>query len=116
MLEDSIKSTDTKGSCAYACYLAKQSFDKFTDYNVVYRGGDGQGDGGYLDDQGQSQGHYWLELTTTLGNSFIVDLTADQFGDEPVVVMPLAENNKYISGCQDIIDDHFTDFLNQTLY
>ena len=111
MLQDSIKSTDTKGSCAFACYFAKHAFEQFTDYKVFYRGGDGNGDGGYLDQKGQSQGHYWLELITTSGNSFIVDLTSDQFGDEPVVVIPLAENARYVNGCQETIDDHFTDFL-----
>lgn len=40
-------------------------------------------DGGMLDAVGRWQAHYWVE---DLAGSTLVDLTADQFGHEPVVI------------------------------
>lgn len=110
MLKDSINTDATQGSCAYACFFAKHLFDKFTDYQTAYRGGDGHGDGGYIDADGIHHGHYWLNIQTA-NQAYIVDITADQFGAEPVVVLPLSKAEQYVSGCQEIVEDHFTDLI-----
>jgi hypothetical protein len=83
-------------------------FDKFTDYRCLPRGGDGCEDGGYFDANGNGHGHYWLEVSTE-HESFIVDLTADQFGDAPVIVAPAEGNWRYRNGNQQLIDAHFHD-------
>lgn len=110
ILSLSINTSDTKGSCAFACFLAKELMQRFTKFKIMIRGGDGLGDGGYRAADGNMHGHYWLEVGCT-HETYIVDITADQFGSEPVVILPLAAANQYINGCQDIVDDHFTDFL-----
>lgn len=107
-LETSLGTNQTKGSCAFACYLGKVLFNKFTSFNVFYRGGDGCGDGGYIDKQGVFHGHYWLEVSNK-NNQYYVDITADQFGDKPIVVSLISESNQYCPGDQEIIDDHFVE-------
>lgn len=110
MLKDSMKTDATQGSCAFACFFAKNVFDRFTDYQTAYRGGDGNGDGGYIDSDGIHHGHYWLNIQTAT-EAYIVDITADQFGADPVTVLPLSKAQHYVSGCQEIIEDHFTDLI-----
>ncbi|WP_083698606.1 hypothetical protein [Alkanindiges hydrocarboniclasticus] len=110
ILKASTYTDNTNGSCAYACYFAKYALDKFTDFRTAYRGGDGNGDGGYIDAHGNFHGHYWLEVLTAAG-SYIIDITADQFGDKPVVVLALNQTSHYVAGCQKTVDEHFTDFL-----
>lgn len=108
-LNASISTDSTTGSCAFACYFLKHLFDRFTNFESDYRGGDGNGDGGYRDYQGNCHGHYWLEVRTTLDH-YIVDITADQFGDKTIVVLPLSANQRYFAGCQKTVNEHFKDF------
>lgn len=110
ILADSLKNTDTKGTCGFACYFLKDLLDHFTDFKITARGGDGNGDGGYIDSNGNMQGHYWLEVLGT-HDTYIVDITADQFGDEPILILPISTTDRYVNGCQDTIDEHFKDFL-----
>lgn len=112
MLKDSMNTDTTQGSCAFACFFAKTVFDRFTDYQTAYRGGDGHGDGGYIDADGIHHGHYWLNIQTAT-QAYIVDITADQFGADPVVVLPLSKAEQYVSGCQEIVEDHFSDLLEE---
>lgn len=106
MLIRSIQTTNTSGSCVFACIFLKSMFDKFTNFNTSYRGGDGTGDGGYIDSKGNYHGHYWLDVSAN-NDSYIVDITADQFGDSPVVVSSLSKTNQYIAGDQQIVDQQF---------
>ena len=108
-LHETIKTDTTNGSCAFACFLAKNMLDKFTSFQTSYRGGDGHGDGGYIDSAGKSHGHYWLEVKTP-SNVYIFDITADQFGDEPIILLPFNQAKQYVAGCQKIVDEHFLDF------
>lgn len=48
--------------------------------------------GGYRDSNGEWSGHYWI---ADGGFEFVVDVTADQFGGEPVVVAEDAADNGY---------------------
>ena len=109
MLNDSISTDQTTGSCFYACYLSKLLIDKFSPFEAIYRGGDGHGDGGYKDSKGNIHGHYWLEVVSKRYR-YIVDITADQFGDLPVVVLPIDSASQYISGNQQIIDEHYDEY------
>lgn len=53
------------------------------------RSGDGAADSGARDVNGVSHGHYWIEGSTSQGHPFVADITADQFGWSPIVVLPL---------------------------
>ena len=50
----------------------------------VVRGGDGQADGAARDSAGYGRRHYWVEGFTPDGVPFAADVTADQFGYQPV--------------------------------
>lgn len=108
LLEVSGHSGTTEGSCAYATITAQLMFERFTDFRCSVRGGDGNQDGGYFDAAGTGHGHYWLEVETPDG-SYVVDITADQFGDAPVIVEPTSRNRKYRPGDQQLVDQHLRD-------
>ena len=85
------KIAGTAGTCLYGSILLQQALDRFGNCEAVVRGGDGAGDGGAQDKAGAWHGHYWVEGRTKDGKPFLADITADQFGWPPVVVLPLAE-------------------------
>ena len=55
--------------------------------------------GGFQDADGLWHDHTWLEVTLTEG-SYILDLTADQFGAEPVLLVP-AGDRRYRANWRD---------------
>ena len=95
----------TAGTCAYATLLLKLMIEQFTPYRAIPRGGDGLADGGYFDASGRGHGHYWLEVLTDDGD-YIIDITADQFGELPVLVVNAVANSNYIPGDQKLVDSH----------
>ncbi|WP_425952931.1 hypothetical protein [Ralstonia pseudosolanacearum] len=106
----------TAGSCLHASILLQQALDKFGDCETVVRGGDGSGDGGARDMAGQWRGHYWVEGVTKDGCPFLADITADQFGWPPVVVMPLeTARTRYSPGNDQIAGDAVADELERML-
>jgi hypothetical protein len=105
MILEGLDTQDMHGTCGIATLFLKYLLEKFTDYRCVARGGDGLLDGGYIDHQGQSHGHYWLEVETPL-NRFVVDITANQFGGECIVILPVDMAHQYVLGCQEIVDLH----------
>lgn len=107
LLEDSMPGKDTEGACAYATLLLKTMLHSHTEFTATPKGGDGQGDGGYFGATG-GHGHYWLEVDTPAG-AYVVDITADQFGANPVVVVP-ATNPQYVPGNQQLVDEQFIGF------
>lgn len=110
MLRSAVGTTQTKGSCAYAAYLLTATLRQFGDCrSVIVRGGDGE-DGGFTSKDGMCHGHYWVEADAAAG-TFVLDITADQFGHEPVVILPLAEAVQYRSGCQSTVDEHMQTLL-----
>lgn len=93
------------GTCLYASYLLQQLLERFADCVSIVRGGDGHGDGGIRGCDDVWYGHYWVEGRTFIGKMFVADITADQFGFDPVVVLPLRQARyRYISGAQDDVD------------
>lgn len=89
LLAMSLGTPHTEGSCWYGSYLLSKMLEQFLPgCSAAIRGGDGCGDGGYQDAQGDWHGHYWVEVTTPDGG-FVVDVTADQFGAAPIVVLPI---------------------------
>lgn len=81
----------TAGTCLYGSILLQQALDKFAGCETVVRGGDGMGDGGARDMAGAWHGHYWVEGLDESGQPFLADITADQFGWPPIVVLPLVD-------------------------
>lgn len=110
MLRSAVGTTQTKGSCAYAAYLLAATLRQFGDCrSVKVRGGDGE-DGGFTTADGACHGHYWVEADAAAG-TLVLDITADQFGHEPVLMLPLAEAVQYRSGCQSTVDEHMLTLL-----
>jgi hypothetical protein len=88
------------GTCLHASILLQQSIDKFCGSESVVRGGDGEDNGGGLMDvSGSLRGHYWVEGVTASGAPFLADITSDQFGWPPIVVLPLeTARARYLPG------------------
>lgn len=105
LLETSLGTPHTEGSCWYGSYLLSKMLGQFLPgCSAAIRGGDGCGDGGYRDAQGDWHGHYWVEVTTPDG-CFVVDVTADQFGAAPIVVLPIEKAAaQYCPGDQAVVD------------
>lgn len=110
LLRFTVGTTQTKGSCAYAAYLLAATLRQFGDCrSAMVRGGDGE-DGGFTTPDGVCHGHYWVEANTAAG-ALVLDITADQFGHEPIVILPLADAAQYRPGCQSIVDEHMRTLL-----
>lgn len=110
LLNQSLKTEDTAGTCLYAAFMNMTVVGKFTQADVVIRGGDGEGDGGLFVD-GVGHGHYWVEADIK-GEKYVLDVTADQFGLPAIVVEPLANMAAYyFPGDQDLVNDHVVELM-----
>lgn len=97
----------TRGTCLYAAVLLAQVINKFGPGSAIVQGGDGIADGGILGADGEWHGHYWVRVRIRGAGAFIVDITADQFGHDTVVVLPLHEaRGRYVAGDQATVDEH----------
>lgn len=106
VLQNALKHQNTAGSCLYAAMLLSTSLSRFAGSTTQVRGGDGQ-DGGLRDREGVLRGHYWVEGRTAQGHPYVADVTADQFGYDKVVVLPLtAARSVYQPGDQATVDEH----------
>jgi len=104
------------GTCLFGCILVAEMFPRAVGRPAVIRGGDGASDGAYRDELGRSHGHYWCELHTAEGESWIVDITADQFdaGADRARVWRATDPQSiahYLPGDRSIVDAHVADFL-----
>jgi hypothetical protein len=98
--------TPSSGACLHASLVVAMSVNRFGPGNACIRGGDGGVGHGARAVDGGWHGHYWVEATLPSGQCFVVDITADQFGHEPVRVLALAESAcDYRPGPQDEIDE-----------
>ena len=96
------------GSCLHASILLQINLDGFCGTRTRVCGGEGEdeGDCGALDSAGRWRGHYWVEGVTCAGEGFVADITADQFGWPPVVLMPLASaRDRYRRRDDDLVDE-----------
>lgn len=110
LLLESIGSSATRGSCLYAAILLQSLVEKFLPMTARVRGGDGHADGGFVATDGSRHGHYWIEVTCSQSReAWVVDITADQFGEPAVRVLPLNQASQYVPGDQDLVDEHVRD-------
>jgi hypothetical protein len=99
----------SSGACLDASLIFVELLRRFGRGTAQVRGG-GLPGAGALDARGTWRGHYWVEVVTPEGEAFVVDVTADQFGFEPVIVLPLQESiQRYRPGPQDEVDEAFGD-------
>lgn len=98
---------DVAGSCLYAAIVLQMMVELYSGRPcAVIRGGDGEGDGRYVDAAGRGHGHYWVEATDARGERYVLDVTADQFGGEALVHLPIAAAQAYLQGNQTTVDRH----------
>lgn len=101
---------DTIGTCLFGAVLCAKMINQFTAAIAIVRGGDGESDGG-LFIGAVGYGHYWVEAETA-DSTFVIDVTGDQFGLEPVVVALAADcPATYVPGCQETVDRHIRETL-----
>lgn len=98
------------GACLHACLVVVMLVKQFGRGIPVVRGGsDGAG---ALDSSGKWCGHYWVEIQMPSSSKFVMDITADQFGYAPIVVMPLnAASLRYCKGPQTEVDEAFAELV-----
>lgn len=102
------------GTCLYASILVELAVNKWSDLVARVRGGDGEGDGGYIDAENKVHGHYWVEAGNSFDDpdSWVVDITADQFGGPAVVVESVrTARPRYVPGSQELVDSHVAEEL-----
>ena len=93
------------GACLHASLVVVMLVSRFGCGRAVVRGG-GDAGAGARDVQGAWHGHYWVEVVLPVDGAFVVDVTADQFGYEPVVVLPLMlAQDRYRPGPQREVDE-----------
>ncbi|WP_157657820.1 hypothetical protein [Burkholderia ubonensis] len=102
MLQSSLGHRQTAGSCAFAAYLLDFSVKRWLpQMRSCVRGGDGKADGGFFDATGNGHGHYWVEIDDG-AESWVADITADQFGEAPICLLRLTEaQGRYVPGNQE---------------
>jgi hypothetical protein len=112
MLVSSIGTAQIGGACLHAAVLLASILTKFAGASTLVCGGSPPIDGGLLDTKGVCRGHYWVEGVCTSGEAFIADITADQFGYEPVVVLLLSEGRlRYQPGDAALVAEHVAEEL-----
>ncbi|MEJ6003765.1 hypothetical protein [Paucibacter soli] len=98
------------GSCLYAALVVVLLCKKFGGYSAIVRGGPE----GARDSKGIWRGHYWVEVDVPSAGVFVVDVTADQFGYEPVVVLALEQaRDRYQPGPQLDVNEAFEDLAQE---
>lgn len=107
MLRESIGTSETKGACLHAAIILSRALTTFTGGKAQVAGGGPPMDGGVKDREGRLRGHYWVEGVSATGEAFVADVTADQFGYDRVVLLPLSEARaRYVPGDAAVIAEH----------
>jgi hypothetical protein len=111
MLKSSLGHRNTTGSCAFAAFLLNESIKKWIpQMRSCVRGGDGAADGGFFDATGKGHGHYWVEVDDG-AERWVADITADQFGEEPICLLRLADaQGRYVPGNKEYVREQMEAF------
>lgn len=107
VLVESMGSRETAGACLHAAILLSTILSKFANAPSQVCGGGPPMDGGLRGKDGVIRGHYWVEGHCATGEHFVADITADQFGYAPVVVLDgSAAKDIYFPGDPVLIAEH----------
>ena len=118
-LKHSLKHTSTQGACFYARLLLQPAIENFTSFTATIRGGSPDESAGYQTADGVLHGHYWVQADprallqgeSSETQAWVVDITADQLGAPPVLVMPPGEAACcYFPGNQSEVERHVREF------
>lgn len=102
--------TISAGACLHAALVVIMLCRRFWGYPCLVRGGHE----GARDVRGVWHGHYWVEVQVPAAGVFVVDITADQFGHAPVVVLTLEESRSlYRPGVQSEVDNAFESIMQE---
>ncbi|PHM59495.1 hypothetical protein [Xenorhabdus ishibashii] len=104
---------NTKGTCLHASLLLAFMLER-AGFESKVCGGDGLSDGGLFTKKG-GHGHYWCEVKNS-PVSIIIDITADQFGFEKIIIKMLDDINswpKYIAGDREVIEQHIIEYRSE---
>lgn len=94
-----------EGACLYASILLASTLNRFDLAKARIVGGSGSTGHGAIDVHGDWQGHYWVEATLEDGERFLLDITGDQFGHEPITVLAAADgDSRFRPGPQHEVD------------
>jgi predicted phosphohydrolase len=111
----------SNGSCLHISLFLQQALTKFIpEINFVLCGGSPDtadehydGEQGILGTDNQWHGHYWLSFEL-LGDQFVVDITADQFGYDEVVIMPSQYyGSPYREGNRELVAEHAQELVDE---
>lgn len=83
VLEAAFGDRSTEGSCLHASVLLASSVNRFSAWRGRVRGGN------WISGSGVARGHYWVQANLYEA-AYVLDITADQFGQAGVLVLPLA--------------------------
>lgn len=113
-LQSAIGTPDTTGACLYGCILVRLAITQWAKpYTAAVRGG-GPLEGPELGlfDGTSWRGHYWVEVQLDGQPIYVADISADQFGLEPLVLMPWAQAQQvYRPGEQQAVDEALAEEL-----
>lgn len=114
-LTPELPSGDTSGSCLHASIMLALAIKQFTGLTAIVRGG-GDGTHGMIGTDCRVHGHYWVEVTAPSHGRILCDITADQFGHAPVLVITESSSlfSLYLAGEQSVIDQAVSSMLGKT--
>ncbi len=116
MPHDNLGKPSSAGTCLLICVGAAFALKRFGMAQATVRGGSGEQGEGALATDGAWRGHYWLEVALKSGEVFVVCLTSDQFGYEPISVLPLYESrSRFVPGDQEAVDEAAREAKSQIL-
>lgn len=82
-LQAALQEESTMGTCLYASVLLASSVNRFSAWSAKVCGGD------WVAPDGRAFGHYWVRANLNEA-AYILDITADQFGEADILVLPEA--------------------------
>ena len=99
MLNNALGSAETAGSCLFASVHLAMAVNKFSGWHARVKGGH------FNAPDGRVHGHYWVQAWLNEA-SFILDITADQFGAATVQLLPESVAQNYVADDDATIDRH----------
>jgi hypothetical protein len=94
------------GACLHAAVLLASIIENFGMCRARVRGGNSLDGFGAMAATGELRGHYWVEVALADGAMCTLDVTADHFGFEHVVILDQeTAARRYLPGPQEEVDE-----------